>query len=96
MDAAIEFSRVSLAFDDHEVLRDLSFTIPRGAMRILFGASGAGKSQILKLTLGLLKPDSGTILVNGLRVDQMSEHDLLRMRADIGMVFQEKIGRAHV
>ena len=86
---AIVFDRVSLAFDDHEVLRDLSFTIPRGAMRILFGASGAGKSQILKLTLGLLKPDSGTILVNGLRVDQMSEHDLLRMRADIGMVFQE-------
>lgn len=86
---AIVFDRVSLAFDDHEVLRDLSFTIPRGAMRILFGASGAGKSQILKLALGLLKPDSGTIHVNGLRVDQMSEHDLLRMRSDIGMVFQE-------
>ena len=58
-------------------------------MRILFGASGAGKSVILKLALGLLRPDSGTILVNGLRVDQMPERELLKMRADIGMVFQE-------
>lgn len=58
-------------------------------MRIMFGASGAGKSVVLKLALGLLRPDEGTILVNGLRVDQMSELDLLKMRADIGMVFQE-------
>ena len=86
---AIVFDRVSLAFDDHVVLRDLSFTMPKGEMRILFGASGAGKSVILKLILGLLRPDSGEILVNGLRVDQMSELDLLKMRADIGMVFQE-------
>jgi phospholipid/cholesterol/gamma-HCH transport system ATP-binding protein len=58
-------------------------------MRILFGASGAGKSVILKLALGLLKPDAGAIFVNGLRVDQMPEQELLKMRADIGMVFQE-------
>jgi len=86
---AIVFDHVSLAFDDHVVLKDLSFTVPKGAMRILFGASGAGKSIILKLTLGLLRPDEGAILVNGMRVDQMSEHDLLKMRSDIGMVFQE-------
>src|SRR6476620_5931805 len=86
---AILFDRVSLAFDDHVVLKDLSFTIPKGAMRILFGASGAGKSVILKLALGLLRPDSGTILVDGLRVDAMPERELLRMRSDIGMVFQE-------
>src|SRR6478752_3972400 len=86
---AIVFDRVSLAFDDHVVLKDLSFTIPKGAMRILFGASGAGKSVILKLALGLLRPDAGTITVNGSRVDQMAERDLLKMRADIGMVFQE-------
>jgi phospholipid/cholesterol/gamma-HCH transport system ATP-binding protein len=86
---AIAFEHVSLAFDDHVVLKDLSFTVPKGNMRILFGASGAGKSVILKLTLGLLRPDEGAILVNGMRVDQMSEHDLLKMRADIGMVFQE-------
>ena len=86
---AIVFDHVSLAFDDHVVLRDCSFTVPKGDMRILFGASGAGKSVILKLALGLLRPDEGEITVNGLRVDQMPEHDLLRMRADIGMVFQE-------
>jgi len=86
---AIVFDRVSLAFDDHVVLRDLSFTIPRGSMGILFGASGAGKSVILKLILGLLKPDAGTILVNGQRVDVMPEVELLRMRAETGMVFQE-------
>ena len=78
-----------MAFDDHVVLKDLSFTVPKGDMRIMFGASGAGKSVILKLTLGLLRPDQGTILVNGTRVDKMSELDLLKMRADIGMVFQE-------
>ena len=64
-DNAIVFDRVSLAFDDHVVLRDLSFTVPQGDMRILFGASGAGKSVILKLALGLLRPDTGTIIVNG-------------------------------
>ncbi len=86
---AIAFEHVSLAFDEHVVLKDLSFTVPKGDMRILFGASGEGKSVILKLALGLLRPDEGAILVNGLRVDQMPEHDLLKMRADIGMVFQE-------
>ena len=86
---AIVFDRVSLAFDDHVVLRDLSFTVPKGSMRILLGASGAGKSVILKLTLGLLRPDAGEIVVNGLRVDTMSELDLLKMRSGIGMVFQE-------
>ena len=86
---AIVFDHVSLAFDDHVVLQDLSFTVPKGDMRILFGASGAGKSVILKLALGLLRPDAGTILVNGMRVDQMPEHELLKMRSDIGMVFQE-------
>jgi len=86
---AIVFDRVSLAFDDHVVLRDCSFTVPKGDMRILFGASGAGKSVILKLALGLLRPDTGTITVNGQRVDEMAERDLLKMRADIGMVFQE-------
>ncbi len=86
---AIVFDKVSLAFDDHVVLRDLSFSVPKGDMRILFGASGAGKSVILKLALGLLRPDSGSITVNGMRVDQMPERELLPMRSDIGMVFQE-------
>ena len=89
MNAAVEFERVSLAFDDHVVLRDLSFTVPEGAMRILLGASGVGKSLVLKLILGLLRPDSGAVRVNGRRVDTMPEAELLAMRSDIGMVFQE-------
>src|SRR5687768_1133710 len=58
-------------------------------MRILLGASGAGKSVLLKLILGLLPPDSGRIFVNGQRIDDLSERQLLQMRADIGMLFQE-------
>jgi phospholipid/cholesterol/gamma-HCH transport system ATP-binding protein len=86
---AVTFENVSLAFDDHVVLRDLSFSVPRGAMRILLGASGTGKTVVLKLILGLIRPDAGTIHVNGQRIDDMRERDLLRVRADIGMMFQE-------
>lgn len=86
---AVVFDRVSFAFDEHVVLRDISFSIPKGTMRILLGASGAGKSVVLKLILGLLRPDSGTILVNGERITDMTEHELLKIRADIGMLFQE-------
>ena len=88
-DVAVEFDRVSFAFDDHVVLRDISFQVPRGSMCILLGASGTGKSIILKLILGLLKPDAGSIRVNGERVDTMSESELMRVRGDIGMLFQE-------
>ncbi|HEY7172098.1 MAG TPA: ATP-binding cassette domain-containing protein [Vicinamibacterales bacterium] len=86
---AVVFEHVSFAYDDNVVLRDINFTIPTGAMRILLGASGAGKSTVLKLILGLLRPDSGTILVNGHRVTEMTERQLLELRADIGMLFQE-------
>ena len=87
--SAVVFDKVSFAFDEHVVLRDISFSIPKGSMSIVLGASGAGKSVMLRLMLGLLRPDAGTILVNDQRVDCMSEHDLLRLRGDIGMLFQE-------
>ena len=77
------------AFDDHVVLRDVSFSVPKGSMKILLGPSGAGKSVVLKLILGLLRPDSGTILVNGRHIENMTERDLMGVRADIGMMFQE-------
>jgi phospholipid/cholesterol/gamma-HCH transport system ATP-binding protein len=87
--AAVVFDRISLAFDDQVVLRDVSFRIPKGEMRILLGNSGAGKSVLLKLILGLLRPDAGAIYVHGQRIDAMEERDLLRVRAAIGMLFQE-------
>lgn len=86
---AVEFRNVHLAFDDHVVLDGLSFSAPKGSMLILLGASGAGKSLVLKLILGLLCPDSGEIIVNGSRVDTMPERELLTLRAQIGMLFQE-------
>ena len=86
---AVVFEHVSFAFDDHVVLRDVSFAVPKGSMTILLGASGAGKSVVLKLILGLLRPDGGTIHVNGERIDQMREVDLMQVRRDIGMSFQE-------
>ena len=81
--------RLSLAFDEKVILRDVSFTLLPGHTKIILGASGSGKSTILKLILGLLKPDGGSIHVNGERVDTMSELELMRVRAGIGMVFQE-------
>ena len=60
--AAVVFEHVSLAFDEHVLLRDVSFSVSKGTMRILLGASGTGKSVLLKLILGLLRPDSGRIL----------------------------------
>lgn len=86
---AIVFEHVSFAFDDQVVLADVSFSVPKSSMRFLLGSSGSGKSTVLKLILGLLRPDSGTILVNGQDIGQMSERELLTLRADIGMVFQE-------
>ena len=86
---AVEVRNVAFSFDDHVILRDVSLTVPRGAMTIILGASGAGKSVLLKLILGLYRPDSGSILVNGQRIDNMPERELLPLRADIGMLFQE-------
>jgi phospholipid/cholesterol/gamma-HCH transport system ATP-binding protein len=85
----VVFDHVSLAFDEKVILRDISFTLIKGQTKIILGASGAGKSTILKLILGLLRPDGGVIWVNGERVDQMSEREMMHVRADLGMVFQE-------
>ncbi|MFN8060845.1 MAG: ATP-binding cassette domain-containing protein [Vicinamibacterales bacterium] len=85
----VVFDRVSLAFDDKVILREVSFTLILGHTKIILGASGAGKSTVLKLILGLLRPDSGVIWVYGERVDLMSERELMRVRNELGMVFQE-------
>jgi phospholipid/cholesterol/gamma-HCH transport system ATP-binding protein len=85
----IVFEHVDLAFDDKVILKDLSFTIRQGHTKIFLGASGAGKSTILKLILGLLKPDAGSIWVKGERVDQLTEQQMMPVRQSLGMVFQE-------
>ena len=89
MPAAIEFKNVTFSFDEHVVLDNLSFSMPTGGTTLLLGESGAGKTIVLKLSLGLLRPDSGMIFVNGQRIDNLAEDDLLRMRTDVGISFQE-------
>lgn len=83
------FDKVNLAFDDRVILRDVTFSVLAGHTKIFLGASGAGKSTILKIMMGLLRPDSGTVWVLGHRVDEMNEDQLMRVRHHMGMVFQE-------
>ena len=85
----VEFVRVSLAFDDKVILKDVSFALREGHTKIILGASGAGKSITLKILVGLIKADSGEVRVNGKRVDNVSEEQMMLVRADLGMVFQE-------
>src|SRR6202050_1426349 len=86
---AIQFEDVHIEFEENEVLRGVSFCLPFGETKALFGIAGSGKSTILKLALGLLTPDSGKITVLGNEVTQMREQDLFPMRGRLGMVFQE-------
>jgi phospholipid/cholesterol/gamma-HCH transport system ATP-binding protein len=85
----VAFTDVSLAFDEKVILKKVSFQVMPGQMKVILGASGAGKSTILKLILGLLRPDAGEILVNGHRVNELSERNLMEVRSGLGMVFQE-------
>jgi phospholipid/cholesterol/gamma-HCH transport system ATP-binding protein len=87
--SAIVFEDVHLSFDDNQVLRGVSFQLPFGETKALFGVAGSGKSTILKLALGLLKPDSGRITVMGNEITEMHEQDLFPLRGRLGMVFQE-------
>jgi phospholipid/cholesterol/gamma-HCH transport system ATP-binding protein len=86
---AIRFENVTLAFDDKVVLDNISFRLPHGETKAIFGVAGSGKSTILKLAMGLMKPDSGHIYVLNEEVTQMSENALFGLRRQIGMVFQE-------
>lgn len=88
-DPVVVFEEVSLAFDEKLILDKVSFTLLPGRMKIILGASGAGKSTVLRLLLGLLRSDSGRIWVDGQRVDLLSERAMMPVRANVGMVFQE-------
>ena len=86
---AIEFRNVTMIFDDRKILNDLSFKVMKGETKIILGGSGCGKSTTIKLVLGLLKPDSGQILVDGEDITNYSEIEMMRVRKKIGMIFQE-------
>src|SRR3954464_7946422 len=86
---AIEFRDVHLAFDDRSILDGLSFKVMKGETKIILGGSGCGKSTTIKLVLGLLKPDSGQILVAGEDITNYSEVEMMSGRKKIGMIFQE-------
>jgi phospholipid/cholesterol/gamma-HCH transport system ATP-binding protein len=86
---AIRFEDVHLAFEDLTVLDGVSFELKRGETKVVLGVAGSGKSTILKLCLGLLRPDSGNIYVLGHDITQMREEELFDLRSKIGIVFQE-------
>lgn len=86
---AIEFRDVDFFYDDKKVLDNLSFELGKGEIKIILSGSGGGKSTILRLILGLLKPDAGQILVDGEDITQLDETELQGIRDQIGMVFQE-------
>jgi phospholipid/cholesterol/gamma-HCH transport system ATP-binding protein len=86
----IEFRNVFLSFGDNVALSDVSFALHSGEMILLTGVSGSGKSVLLKLAMGLLKPDSGQIIVEGKEIQQLDESELITLRGGLmGMVFQE-------
>src|SRR5579864_7635857 len=85
----LEFDNVSIAFGDRQVLDGISFQLMHGETKAIFGVAGSGKSTILKLALGLIKPDSGRIVVLGEEVTAMTEEQLFELRRRVGIVFQE-------
>jgi phospholipid/cholesterol/gamma-HCH transport system ATP-binding protein len=86
---AIEFRDVKLAFDDLVILNGVSFKVRRGETKLILGRSGGGKSTIIRLILGLLKPDEGQILIDGEDITDYNEPQMMEVRKKIGMVFQE-------
>jgi phospholipid/cholesterol/gamma-HCH transport system ATP-binding protein len=86
---AVEFDNVYLGFDEGDILRGVSFSVPARETMVLLGETGTGKTLTLKLAAGLLKPTRGTVSVLGQEVSAMSEKELLHLREHIGFVFQE-------
>jgi phospholipid/cholesterol/gamma-HCH transport system ATP-binding protein len=85
----VVFDDVSITFDIKPVLHHISFSVQRGETRIILGPAGCGKSVLMKLANGLMQPDSGSIRIFGQEITTMSEYDMFKLRARIGMVFQE-------
>jgi phospholipid/cholesterol/gamma-HCH transport system ATP-binding protein len=88
-EVVIEFDRVALSFEEKVVFRDISFRLERGETKVILGVAASGKSVLLKLTMGLLKPDTGRIFVLGKEITGLGEAELAEIRQKIGMLFQE-------
>jgi phospholipid/cholesterol/gamma-HCH transport system ATP-binding protein len=89
--ASVEFRHVSMAFDELEVLRDVSFTIETNEMLFVTGASGSGKTVLLHLAMGMLRPDAGQIFIQGQEITALSEDEMLAVRGErLGLVFQDE------
>lgn len=86
---AVEFRGVHFSFNDQNILNDISFKVAKGEIKIILSGSGGGKTTILKLILGLLKPDAGEIYVEGEEITRLKEEEMQRVRYRVGMAFQE-------
>jgi phospholipid/cholesterol/gamma-HCH transport system ATP-binding protein len=84
----IDFENVSISFDEHMVLDNVSFSVDRGQTLCILGRSGVGKSVSLRLLMGFLKPDSGSIRVEGQEITSLGEDGMQEIRKRITMVFQ--------
>jgi phospholipid/cholesterol/gamma-HCH transport system ATP-binding protein len=89
LQSVLRFEHVSLAFGDTVALNDVSFEVKAGGTRIIYGAAGSGKSVMLKVALGLLKPDSGRVYIFDQEITGLKEKDLFPIRSKIGVLFQE-------
>ena len=87
-DHYIEFQHVSMSFDEHAVLKDVSFFVNRGETAVIMGRRGVGKSVSLKLLMGFLTPDEGRIIVGGQDVTGWTEQQFSEIRRHVTMVFQ--------
>ncbi|MGB8478455.1 MAG: ATP-binding cassette domain-containing protein [Acidobacteriaceae bacterium] len=85
----VSFEHVSIGFDGHSVLLNISFQARSGEMVIILGPAGGGKSILLKLANGLIPPDAGRVLLFGKDINKLSQEELFEFRSHIGMVFQE-------
>lgn len=90
----LEFERVTVGFDrgpkfKDEVLHDIGFRLEAGQTKVLLGAAGSGKSVLLKTALGLIRPDSGRVLLFGRDLAALTEEEMFPLRQRAGMVFQE-------
>lgn len=88
-DVAISVQGVTKRFGEHTVLQDISFDVPRGRTSALLGPSGTGKSVLLKIIIGLLRPDAGQVLIDGEPIVGVAERDLMRIRRKFGVLFQD-------